>query len=98
MKAGWIIDVDVLYLDSPQKLPNGTNANAFGLTGPSDYDGDGSDCIYPFTMHDDDGYLYYIGRSNRYGSMLPLDNFGRPNAGATEIRYWSNANNKWETL
>lgn len=49
-----------------------------------------------FRMYDDDGELYYSGRIIGHGTypdlgeeaFRPLDDFGTPNAGATEIRYW----------
>lgn len=46
-----------------------------------------------FTMHDDDGEKYYTGKlwtKNEPGTerdFVPLDDFGMPNAGCTEIRY-----------
>jgi len=57
-----------------------------------------------FKMFDDDGEHYYTGRiiteDEEGGSeddFAPLDDFGMPNAGATEIRY-RNAEGKFETL
>jgi hypothetical protein len=41
---------------------------------------------HKFRMFDDDGNLYYEGKSNEQ-SFAPLDRFGSPNAGATEIHY-----------
>jgi hypothetical protein len=54
-----------------------------------------------FRMFDDDGELYYEGYcySEEPGSedeFGPLDDFGEPNAGCTEIKYFENG--KWETL
>lgn len=41
-----------------------------------------------FRMYDDDGELYYSGRIvGEYIGFEPLDDYGTPNAGATEIRY-----------
>lgn len=41
-----------------------------------------------FEMRDDDGELYYTGRIvGEYDGFEPLDDFGRPNAGCTSIRY-----------
>jgi hypothetical protein len=54
-----------------------------------------------FRIYDDDGIRYYSGRivdSDR-GSETdfgPLDDYGTPNAGATEIRYFDKG--KWQTL
>ena len=53
-------------------------------------------CKHPFRMYDDDGILYYEGYSNDSSSFQPLDEFGMPNAGCTEIKYLENG--KWETL
>lgn len=66
----------------------------------------------PFRMLDDDGEIYYYGRileesectpqyeGNYFGGeseFAPLDNFGRPNAGCTDIQY-KNKEGKWESL
>lgn len=60
-----------------------------------------------FRMYDDDGELYYTGvRTGDAGPWAedgfePLDDFGTPNAGATEIRYLNTTytdTEKWETL
>ena len=43
-----------------------------------------------FKMFDDDGILYYEGYclcDDDESLFMPLDNFGRPNAGCTEIHY-----------
>lgn len=57
-----------------------------------------------FRIYDDDGEHYYTGRiysSEGPGSeddFGPLDDFGAPNAGATEIRYYNGQARKWESL
>ena len=65
-----------------------------------------------FRMYDDDGELYYTGvrtgesDDSGYGSehgFEPLDDYGTPNAGCTEIRYLNLAKStadkeEWETL
>ena len=43
---------------------------------------------HKFRMYDDDGILYYEGISTNDSSFGPLDDYGMPNAGCTEIRYW----------
>ena len=53
-------------------------------------------CKHKFRMYDDDDELYYQGYSNDSSSFAPLDDFGMPNAGCTDIRYWENG--KWEAL
>lgn len=52
-----------------------------------------------FRMYDDDGYLYYEGVSDdseTEDGFAPLDDYGMPNAGCTEIRYLRDG--KWATL
>ena len=39
-----------------------------------------------FSLFDDDGECYYQGRTSDDSSFAPLDDFGKPNAGCTEIR------------
>lgn len=65
-----------------------------------------------FKLYDDDGELYYSGRiigpaenSEDAASdecieweFAPLSEFGTPNAGATDIRYWNKARGEWESL
>ena len=52
-----------------------------------------------FIMMDDDGNIYYGGliQGTDYQGFEPLDDFGTPNAGATEIHY-INADGGWEQL
>lgn len=56
-----------------------------------------------FRIYDDDGELYYAGvygegdNPGDEDQFAPLDEFGTPNAGATEIRYRSK-NGVWITL
>lgn len=65
-----------------------------------------------FRMLDDDGEVYYYGRvleddecTDEYesgmfggdGECAPFDDFGRPNAGCTQLEY-KNADGKWEGL
>ncbi len=53
-------------------------------------------CTHAFRMLDDDSEVYYHGKSSCNSSFSPLDDFGMPNAGCTEIQYLENG--KWETL
>ena len=100
----WRIDVD--HYADPGSAPS-TNANAVGITGPGG--GDPALTADPqipwtqFQMFDDDGNLYYEGRiwcapGEEDGEALfsPLDDFGMPNAGCTEIHYLEDG--KWEPL
>lgn len=52
-----------------------------------------------FRLLDDDGEVYYMGYSNdrwTERAFRPLDDYGMPNDGCTEIQYL--VNDKWETL
>lgn len=51
-----------------------------------------------FKMYDDDGELYYSGLAKLNADFDPLDDFGTPNAGCTEIRYYNKTTKKHETL
>ena len=52
-----------------------------------------------FKMYDDDGVLYYTGFiTGEYDGFEPLDDFGTPNAGCTEIRYRLKGSGAFETL
>jgi hypothetical protein len=81
----WIFDID--HIGDPKAQP-GTLQNAVGLLGPSDYTGDGSELKHRFRLLDDDGEVYYEGRSGDDSDFRPLEDFGRGNAGATTIQYW----------
>lgn len=91
----WTIDTDHLYEDE-------TDRNAVGVTGPSDAPADllaklGAGEGYVFKIYDDDNELYYTGRLVFYPEedghpsneavAGPLDDYGTPNDGATEVRY-----------
>lgn len=54
-----------------------------------------------FRMLDDDGEVYYHGRvtgdsDSADADFGPLDDYGTPNAGCTEIQYYEN--HRWVTL
>lgn len=57
-----------------------------------------------FKLFDDDGELYYSGYALPLDSPYiesgfePLDDFGMPNAGCTEIKYRNEKTGKYETL
>jgi hypothetical protein len=97
----WIITKDHLFDGDT------TDRDEAGTTGPRDAPagllarlaaGEGRE----FRIYDDDEELYYAGRILTAGEpgseddFGPLDDWGTPNAGATEIRYL--AGGKWETL
>ena len=50
-----------------------------------------------FRMYDDDGELYYSGRIvGDFDGLEPLEDFGMPAAGCTEIRLFMDG--KWRTV
>ena len=51
----------------------------------------------PFRMLDDDGEVYYEGLATPDTDFEPLDDFGMPDSGCTEIQY-KNKDGEWETL
>ena len=57
-----------------------------GACGPHNADASLTDNPTPFSMFDDDGEHYYDGvLYGDFGGFEPLDDFGTPNAGCTEI-------------
>lgn len=97
----WIIDTDHLAEpDADGKLPEPGSLcdNAATVSGPSGAPGNLLASLaagggITFRIRDDDGELYYTGRfvpvelSDGEEGFGPLDDFGIPNAGATEIEY-----------
>lgn len=53
-------------------------------------------CTHAFRMLDDDGEVYYHGKSSCSSSFDPLDDFGMPNAGCTDIQYFEDG--RWKSL
>lgn len=54
-----------------------------------------------FKMYDDDGELYYSGYSKpltEVDGFEPLDDFGMPNAGCTDIKYMNEKTTLYESL
>lgn len=52
-----------------------------------------------FKMYDDDGEFHYGGFiTGDFDGFEPLDDFGRANTGATEIRYKSGTWGKYEAI
>jgi hypothetical protein len=99
----WIITADLINEDL------GPQYNRVGVTGPRDATdeqlaqlqaGEG----HVFRMLDSDGNEYYAGRflgdRNSEDAFGPLDDFGRPDAGATEIQYLGPVEHaaQWVTL
>jgi len=85
----WVIDFD--YIDNPLGM------SVKNLFGPRDAtEEDLVFCTQKFRMYDDDGNLYYQGRMSDSCDFEPLDHYGMPNAGCTEIRLLEG--DKWVTL
>ena len=98
----WVITVDLIA--EPGEKP-GTTLNAVGVIGPSNAVNDAKyiqENGERFRMRDSDGNIYYSGylvvhyEETGEEELGPLDDFGMPNAGCTEIQY--NRNGQWETL
>jgi hypothetical protein len=109
MSYAWIIDKDHLFplfdgddssavgVTGPSNAPDALLAR-LALKTPG----------HVFRIYDDDGQLYYTGRAlfREQGEMVrpenseyalgPLDDFGTPNAGATEIRYFIDGH--WQSI
>ncbi|MCP4570567.1 MAG: hypothetical protein GY841_23530 [FCB group bacterium] len=84
--AKWIITKDIIC-----------DGDDDGVRGPTTPEGlDPKALPYRFKMYDDDGELYYEGRASSE-SFDPLDDFGTPNTGCTEIKY-SKGGGPFETL
>lgn len=94
--ADWIADPDA---------KRATNANAVGVIGPrgtelTAAEIEGAEDAIGFRMFDDDGELYYQGflvGADATG-FEPLDDFGRPNAGCTQIDHYDDAKRAWVRL
>lgn len=91
----WIITRDYIHKPDPN-YPD--EKSAVGVA--SRYYEDGEDLPHKFRMLDDDGHVYYHGKCSSCDdehAFAPLEDFGTPNAGCTEIQY-KNAKGEWETL
>jgi len=77
---GWVITADVL---------DGPESREVGMLGPRGLKFSKDEIISKgkkFEMFDDDGELYYEGYLLGGTGLEPLDDFGMPNAGCTEIK------------
>jgi hypothetical protein len=101
----WIITKD--FIADPN-APQPSNANAVGMIGPSHAKLTAEEIIHhpqgrKYRMKDDDGEVYYEGvmvvtpEDGDDAEFRPLDDFGTPNAGATDIEY-QQKHGGWETL
>lgn len=53
--------------------------------------------LFAFRLLDDDGEIYFHGVSTSNESFAPLNNYGMPGYGCTDIQY-KNEKGKWESL
>ena len=85
-RYGWIITRDLLETED-------SRYNRVGTTGPHDLTNEQEPDLQDgagdrFKMYDSDDELYYEGRIvGDYDGFEPLDDFGRPDAGAVTIKY-----------
>lgn len=90
---GWVID---------QVNPELFEDDEIGTLGPKDITAEAQELLSEqsgekFKMFDDDGEWYYTGRIvGEYDGFEPLEDFGIPNAGATNIEYM--VDGLWRTL
>ena len=91
---GWIITIDKISLGAD-----------VGLTGPHNLSDDILERLqkgegHAYRVRDDDDEVYhhgrFIGDPNSYDAFGPLNDFGRPGFGATDIQYFEDG--KWVTL
>ena len=91
---GWIVDKDYIEeTDKPVFGPSGITEELKNRL----LAGEGEE----FKMYDCDGELYYSGRlieDDDTQGFEPLDDFGMPNAGATDIHYKNKETGNWEPL
>lgn len=95
-KYGWLITKDHVS-DGDDERVFGPRNSAFNPKYIMDHPGKQA-----FKMYDDDGELYYEGfivieEDDGELDFAPLDEFGMPNAGATEIHY-QNKQGEWKPL
>lgn len=98
-KSGWLITLDTMA-DLSYAAPS--NMNAVGMMGPRGVTLTAAEIRQQgkrFRMFDDDGELYYEGYVVG-NEEAPLIDFGRPNAGATEIKIYEGqeTKEKWRTV
>ncbi|MDJ0463081.1 hypothetical protein [Streptomyces sp. H27-C3] len=98
---GWAIDIEHDPMEGRDEK---------GTTGPSNITLEMAERLRKgegrtFRMYDDDGVLNYTGRivtaeDDEGGEVdfAPLDDFGKPNAGCTEIHYFNTATQEWREL
>lgn len=102
----WIITRDHLNEADPEFWNNSEGRSDVGTIGPRNATPEQIAALESgkgetFRMYDDDGELYYtglfLGDSRSEDALGPLDDYGTPNAGCTEIRF-ARAGGVWETI
>ena len=90
----WIITKDRLFEKDPNdwKSSVGVRSRKWDEVAPN------NNPTHRFRMLDDDGEVYYEGKSTVADSFAPLDDFGMPDSGCTEIQYYNNGLKQWERL
>jgi hypothetical protein len=107
----WVI-TDSFIDDVPDDVEYGTNEARTGVDVTGPHDATDEQVVtarnegVPFKMYDDDGIKYFEGRfwaadgagADSEYAFGPLDDYGMPDSGCTEIRYPTGPNGRYETL
>ena len=95
MRANLINGDEIMFIIDIDHISNQEKGQIFG--------GDG-ECldllVHKFKIYDDDGELYYEGRSSNQSDEIafaPLD-WAMANDGCTDIKYQDNDTKKWSSL
>jgi hypothetical protein len=99
---GWTITKDHLFADCllVSEAVEPQFRDRTGLVGPSDATASRDQIIElgkEFQMLDDDGNIIYSGFNLGRDDFAPLDDFGAPDAGCTQIQY-RNVDGYFETI
>ncbi len=91
-KYAWLITKDRIEngADEGQQYSSGNELSAEEIRSHPDR--------IHFKMYDDDSILYYEGFSVGGQGFEPLDDFGMPNAGCTDIKQRNKETGKYESL
>ena len=94
----WVITYDHLESERMNVFgPHNATEDQLNILGAP---GKNADKLTRFRIYDDDGELYFsgyfLGDSESEDAFGPLDDYGAPDSGATEIRYLRGG--AWETL
>jgi len=96
--ASWIITKDKINkkedIGKEWSLCDNENGEVGRWSGNKEYI-DAGKCKHAFRLLDDDGVVYFYGKSGNSGSFAPLDQCGS-GYGCTEIQYF--VGGRWETL